>query len=94
MDVKELKERVLKANLMLPKHRLVTFTWGNVSEYDQETGLVAIKPSGLEYDNMSADDIVVLTLDGTKVEGKFTPSSDTITHLEIYRNFERVCGVE
>ena len=93
MDVKELKERVLKANLLLPKHGLVTFTWGNVSEYDRETGLVAIKPSGVEYDTMTADDIVVLTLDGKKVEGRLSPSSDTPTHLEIYRNFEGVCGV-
>ena len=87
MDVKALKERVLKANLLLPKYGLVTFTWGNVSEYDRETGLVAIKPSGVEYDTMTADDIVVLTLDGEKVEGKLNPSSDTPTHLEIYRNF-------
>ena len=93
MDVKELKERVLKANLLLPKYGLVTFTWGNVSEYDRESGLVAIKPSGVEYDTMTADDIVVLTLDGEKVEGKLSPSSDTPTHLEIYRNFECICGV-
>ena len=93
MDVKELKERVLRANLLLPKYGLVTFTWGNVSEYDRETGLVAIKPSGVEYDTMTADDIVVLTLDGKKVEGELSPSSDTPTHLEIYRNFDNVCGV-
>lgn len=93
MDVKELKERVLKANLLLPKYGLVTFTWGNVSEYDHETGFVAIKPSGVEYDTMTADDIVVLTLDGKKVDGKLSPSSDTPTHLEIYRNFEGVRGV-
>lgn len=93
MDVKELKERVLKANLLLPKYGLVTFTWGNVSEYDRETGLVAIKPSGVEYDSMTADDIVVLTLDGEKVDGRLSPSSDTPTHLEIYRNFDGVCGV-
>ena len=67
MDVKELKERVLKANLLLPKYGLVTFTWGNVSEYDRESGLVAIKPSGVEYDTMTADDIVVLTLDGENI---------------------------
>ena len=93
MDVKELKERVLKANLLLPKYGLVTFTWGNVSEYDRESGLIAIKPSGVEYDTMTADDIVVLTLDGKKVEGKLSPSSDTPTHLEIYRNFNGICGV-
>ncbi|WP_028518695.1 L-ribulose-5-phosphate 4-epimerase [Ruminococcus flavefaciens] len=93
MDVKDLKERVLKANLLLPKYGLVTFTWGNVSEYDRESGLVAIKPSGVEYDSMTADDIVILTLDGEKVEGELSPSSDTPTHLEIYRNFDGVCGV-
>ena len=93
MDVKELKERVLKANLLLPKYGLVTFTWGTVSEYDRESGLIAIKPSGVEYDTMTADDIVVLTLDGKKVEGKLSPSSDTPTHLEIYRNFDGICGV-
>ena len=79
MDVKELKERVLKANLLLPKYGLVTFTWGNVSEYDRESGLIAIKPSGVEYDTMTAEDIVVLTLDGKKVEGRLSPSSDTPT---------------
>lgn len=93
MDIKELKERVLEANLMLPKYGLVTFTWGNVSEYDRESGLVAIKPSGVEYDRMTVDDIVVLDLDGNKVEGKLNPSSDTPTHLELYRNFEGIGGV-
>lgn len=93
MDVKELKERVLKANLLLPKYGLVTFTWGNVSQYDPESGLVAIKPSGVEYDEMTADDIVVLDLDGKIVEGHLNPSSDTPTHLELYRNFEGVGGI-
>ena len=93
MDVKELKERVLQANLLLPKYGLVTFTWGNVSEYDRETGLVAIKPSGVDYDTMTADDIVVLTLDGKKVDGKLNPSSDTPTHLELYRNFDGIGGI-
>ncbi len=93
MDIKELKERVLEANLMLPKYGLVTFTWGNVSEYDRESGLVAIKPSGVEYDRMTVDDIVVLDLDGNKVEGKLNPSSDTPTHLELYRKFEGIGGV-
>ncbi|MBP3271921.1 MAG: L-ribulose-5-phosphate 4-epimerase [Ruminococcus sp.] len=91
--MKELKERVLEANLMLPKYGLVTFTWGNVSEYDRESGLVAIKPSGVEYDRMTVDDIVVLDLDGNKVEGKLNPSSDTPTHLELYRKFEGIGGV-
>lgn len=93
MDVKELKERVLKANLLLPKYGLVTFTWGNVSEFDRESGLVAIKPSGVEYDAMTAEDIVVLDLDGKIVEGRLNPSSDTPTHLELYRNFKEIGGV-
>ncbi len=93
MDIRQLKERVLKANLMLPKHGLVTFTWGNVSEYDRESGLVAIKPSGVEYDEMTVDDIVVLDLEGNIVDGKLKPSSDTPTHLELYRHFEGVNGI-
>lgn len=93
MDINQLKERVLKANLLLPKYGLVTFTWGNVSEYDRETGLVAIKPSGVEYDEMTADDIVVLDLDGNIVEGRLSPSSDTPTHLELYRRFDGIGGV-
>lgn len=93
MDIKELKERVLKANLLLPKYGLVTFTWGNVSEFDRESGLVAIKPSGVEYDEMTVDDIVVLNLDGKIVEGRLNPSSDTPTHLELYRNFEEIGGI-
>lgn len=93
MEIKELKQRVLKANLLLPKYNLVTFTWGNVSEYDRETGLIAIKPSGVEYDTMTEDDIVVMDIDGNIVEGKLRPSSDAPTHLELYRNFEGVCGI-
>lgn len=93
MDVKTLKERVLQANLLLPKYGLVTFTWGNVSEFDAESGLVAIKPSGVEYDTMTADDIVVLNLKGEIVEGHLNPSSDTPTHLELYRNFKGIGGI-
>ncbi len=93
MDIKELKQRVLAANLMLPKYGLVTFTWGNVSEYDRETGLVAIKPSGVEYDTMTADDIVVLDLQGNIVDGRLRPSSDAPTHLELYRSFEGIGGI-
>jgi len=93
MEIKELKQRVLKANLLLPKYNLVTFTWGNVSEYDRETGLIAIKPSGVEYDTMTEDDIVVMDIDGNIVEGKLRPSSDAPTHLELYRNFDGVCGI-
>lgn len=93
MEIKELKKRVLKANLLLPKYNLVTFTWGNVSEYDRETGLIAIKPSGVEYDTMTEDDIVVMDIDGNIVDGTLRPSSDAPTHLELYRNFDGVCGI-
>ena len=93
MDIKELKQRVLEANLLLPKYGLVTFTWGNVSQYDRETGLVAIKPSGVEYDTMTAEDIVVLDLQGNIVDGKLKPSSDAPTHLELYRNFDGIGGI-
>ncbi len=93
MDIKELKQRVLEANLLLPKYGLVTFTWGNVSQYDCETGLVAIKPSGVEYDTMTVEDIVVLDLDGNIVEGNLRPSSDAPTHLELYRSFDGIGGI-
>ncbi|QLB21326.1 L-ribulose-5-phosphate 4-epimerase [Vespertiliibacter pulmonis] len=89
----ELRERVLKANLELPKYGLVTFTWGNVSEIDRATGLVAIKPSGVEYDVMTVDDIVIVDLDGNRVWGDKKPSSDTPTHLELYRQFPEIGGV-
>lgn len=91
--LEELKERVLRANLELPKYGLVTFTWGNVSAIDRETGLVVIKPSGVEYDVMKADDMVVIDLDGNVVEGKCRPSSDTPTHLELYKAFPEVGGI-
>ncbi|HDR1023057.1 TPA: L-ribulose-5-phosphate 4-epimerase, partial [Pasteurella multocida] len=91
--LKELREKVLKANLELPKHNLVTFTWGNVSAIDRESGLVAIKPSGVEYDVMTADDIVIVDLDGNRVWGTKKPSSDTATHLELYRQFPTVGGI-
>ena len=90
----ELKQRVFKANMLLPKYDLVKFTWGNVSEIDREKGVIAIKPSGVEYDVMTADDMVVVDLmSGKVVEGKYKPSSDTATHLEIYRQFPDVGGV-
>ncbi|MBD1558818.1 L-ribulose-5-phosphate 4-epimerase [Vibrio sp. S9_S30] len=89
----ELRQRVHEANLLLPKFHLVTFTWGNVSEIDREAGVFAIKPSGVEYDSMTVDDIVVLDLDGNVIEGHLNPSSDTPTHLEIYKAFDQVNGV-
>ena len=77
----DLKQKVLEANLLLPKYGLVVFTWGNVSGIDRENGLVVIKPSGVDYDIMKAEDMVVTDLDGNVVEGKLKPSSDLATHL-------------
>ena len=91
--LEKLKEEVLKANLLLPKHGLVTFTWGNVSGIDRETGLVVIKPSGVDYDGMSASDMVVVDLDGNRVEGKWKPSSDTATHVALYKAFPALGGI-
>lgn len=91
--LEQMKEEVLKANLLLPKYGLVTFTWGNVSAIDREKGIVAIKPSGVEYDEMKAEDIVLVDLDGKVIEGKLKPSSDLMTHLQFYKNFPNVGGV-
>lgn len=91
--LEQLKEKVLKANLDLPKYNLVTFTWGNVSGIDREKGLVVIKPSGVEYDGMTADDMVVTDLDGNVVEGRWKPSSDTPTHLALYKAFKDIGGI-
>jgi len=90
----KLKEQVCQANLLLPKHGLVTFTWGNVSGIDREQGLVVIKPSGVAYDDMQPDDMVVVALEtGKVVAGKLKPSSDTPTHLELFRAFPNIGGV-
>ena len=91
--LEQLKRDVLEANLELPKYGLVTFTWGNVSGYDPESGLVVIKPSGVSYDGMTAEDMVVVDLDGKVVEGTKKPSSDTPTHLALYRAWPGVRGV-
>ncbi|MGN0648386.1 MAG: L-ribulose-5-phosphate 4-epimerase [Oscillospiraceae bacterium] len=92
--LEQLKESVCKANLMLPKYNLVTFTWGNVSAIDRGSGLMVIKPSGVEYDHMQPEDMVVVSLaDGSVVEGKYRPSSDTPTHLALYRAFSDIGGV-
>jgi L-ribulose-5-phosphate 4-epimerase len=88
-----LKEQVCKANLLLPEYGLVTFTWGNVSGIDRERGLVVIKPSGLPYAGMQPEDMVVVDLSGAVVEGKWKPSSDTPTHLELYKAFPGCGGV-
>ena len=79
--------------MLLPKYELVTFTWGNVSEIDQETGIFAIKPSGVDYDKLTPDDMVLMDLNGNKVEGRYNPSSDTATHLELYKAFPEIGGV-
>ena len=91
--LEELKQKVLEANLLLPQHGLVTFTWGNVSEIDREKEIVAIKPSGVEYSKMTAEDIVLVDLEGNILEGELRPSSDVDTHLEFYRNWPGIGGV-
>ena len=88
-----LKQQVFEANLLLPVYQLVTLTWGNVSGIDREKGLIAIKPSGVRYEELTAADMVVVDLAGNKVEGKLNPSSDTATHLELYNNFPNIGGV-
>ena len=91
--LEELKKRVYEANMLLPKYGLVTFTWGNVSEIDRESGLFVIKPSGVDYDLLTPDDMVVMDLNGNKVEGRYRPSSDTPTHLELYKAFPEIGGI-
>jgi L-ribulose-5-phosphate 4-epimerase len=91
--LEELKNDVYKANLDLVKNGLVIHTWGNASGRDPETGLIVIKPSGVSYDMMKADDMVVVDLDGKTVEGNFKPSTDLATHLQLYRAFESIGGV-
>ena len=91
--LEELKKQVCEANLLLPKYDLVTFTWGNVSGIDRERGLVVIKPSGVPYDGMTPEDMVVVDLEGKVVEGKWKPSSDTATHVELYKAFPACGGI-
>lgn len=92
--LEELKRKVCEANLLLPKHGLVTFTWGNVSAVDRTSGMMVIKPSGVEYDTMKPEDMVVVSLKTGEVrEGKYRPSSDTPTHLELYRKYDNIGGV-
>ena len=89
----ELKEKVYKANVRLKEHNLITLTWGNVSEFDKKTGYVVIKPSGVSYDDMKPEDMVVVDLEGNKIEGKMNPSSDTPTHIELYKKFPDIGGI-
>lgn len=91
--LEKLKESVCKANLQLPSHGLVTFTWGNVSAIDRESGYVVIKPSGVEYDALTPDKMVIVDLDGNVIEGNLNPSSDTPTHIYLYRQFENIGGI-
>lgn len=91
--LEELKKKVYEANMELPRYGLVTFTWGNVSGIDREKELFVIKPSGVDYDKMTWEDMVVMDLEGNKVEGKFKPSSDTPTHLELYKAFPEIGGI-
>ena len=91
--IKKLKERVYRANLLLKQNNLITLTWGNVSEIDREIGLVAIKPSGIDYGVMTADDIVLTDIDGNTIEGHRKPSSDLDTHLQLYKSFANVNAV-
>jgi L-ribulose-5-phosphate 4-epimerase len=92
--LEQLKEQVFRANLLLPKHGLITFTWGNVSGIDREQGLMVIKPSGVSYDDMKAEDMVVVEVGtGKKIEGSLKPSSDTATHLELYKAFPNIGGI-
>lgn len=91
--LEQLRRQVLDANLELPRKGLVTYTWGNVSARDRETGLVIIKPSGLDYDGMRWEDMVVVDLEGKAVEGHLRPSSDLLTHLELYKRYSQIGGI-
>lgn len=91
--LEKLKQAVLEANLELPGRGLVTYTWGNVSAIDRESNLVVIKPSGVPYEELKLEHLVVVDLNGNKVEGKLNPSSDTPTHLVLYKNFKEVGGI-
>ena len=92
--LEQLKKEVFEANMLLPKYGLITFTWGNVSGVDREKGLMVIKPSGVEYDTMKVEDMVVVDLEtGKKVEGDLNPSSDTDTHVALYNAFPNIGGV-
>lgn len=93
MDLNRLKQQVYQANIDIVKHGLVIFTWGNVSAIDRDKNVIVIKPSGVSYDNMKSDDMVVVDMEGKVLEGKYKPSSDTSTHLELYKAFPEIGGV-
>lgn len=91
--LEELKKKVYEANMELPRRGLITYTWGNVSEIDRDTGYFVIKPSGVDYDKLRPEDMVVMDLDGNRIEGTLNPSSDTPTHLELYKKYPEIGGV-
>jgi L-ribulose-5-phosphate 4-epimerase len=91
--LEELKKKVYEANMLLPKHNLITFTWGNVSAIDRNAGIIVIKPSGVEYSEMTPKDMVVLDLEGNKIDGELNPSSDTATHIKLYKEFKNIGGI-
>lgn len=91
--LEELKKQVYEANMELPRRGLITYTWGNVSGIDRKTGYFVIKPSGVDYDVLTPDDMVVMDLEGNKIEGKYKPSSDTATHLELYKKYPDIGGI-
>ncbi|SUW65621.1 L-ribulose-5-phosphate 4-epimerase UlaF [Buttiauxella agrestis] len=91
--MQQLKQQVFEANMALPRHGLVTFTWGNVSGIDREKQCIAIKPSGVPYETMSANDMVIVDMNGVVIEGKYRPSSDTATHLALYKQYPEIGGV-
>lgn len=88
-----LKEQVYRANMELPRRGLITYTWGNVSGIDRETGYIVIKPSGVDYEVLKSEDMVIVDLEGNKIEGEYKPSSDTATHLELYKAFSEIGGI-
>lgn len=91
--LEQLKQNVYEANMLLPKYGLVTFTWGNVSAIDRELGLIVIKPSGVDYEKMTPNDMVIVDLEGNQIEGNLNPSSDTPTHIELYKSFSNIGGI-
>jgi len=91
--LEELKKKVYDANMVLSKRGLIIYTWGNVSGIDREVGLFVIKPSGVDYDELKLEDMVVMNLEGEKIEGDYNPSSDTATHLELYKAFSEIGGI-
>lgn len=93
MNTTSLKQQVFQANMALPQHGLVTYTWGNVSAIDRERQIIVIKPSGVAYEKMQADDMVVVDMQGKVIEGQYRPSSDTATHLALYQHYPQIGGI-